>query len=511
MPLKRKELLATLQVHGDEPVYSYAIVRGRAIIESGQAQPQELANLRVSRKRYALLCPDAVLSNTTVTVPSKNKKVIDLLVRRNIDQDIHLGSGYTLLHHKTGEQEDKSDFDYLAISAKDMAWVQEHIPINDAPVQNIGLVEHAISALIYRACKDPVIAFWAKDNKLLGLLLVNNRILARRLSLVKNETLEIEFDEGLEITFEEDSNVHSHYKDALSTMHKQLSSIAKNNHNIEDYVPIALGDLVNELAKDALCLNDSSLDFTLPETQALSQSMIDLYQVGENNPSNEILLNPQLYGLSYVSPTFNLCPNDYQHQVRAFNIGYYTAPAVALLGALLFCSAVFTGYNSSQQRNQLQNEIVQLAPNIQDINTRAPNSTALKKLSQTTQLLKKEQLLLRTDNFLNWVSRIFVGHARITALYIAPEQDKRKHRASAGRGSPAKPKATGRYKVSIEANIDARYAKSKMTAENLVWALGLRSEIIESAFHFDADLTSQPKGRLSVSFIATAKDFLELR
>lgn len=501
MPLNRKELLATLEVHGDEPLYHYAIVRGNTIIESGQAQPHELASMRVSKQRYALLCPDAVFGSTTVTVPSKNSKIIDLMVRRNVDQDIHLGSDYTLLHNITNTEDGKSDFDYLAVSANDTTWINDHIHIDRVPVQNICLVEQAICALIHRACKDPVIAFWAKDNKLIGLLLANNQILARRLSHIKTESLNIEFDTGLELEFEDDNETHSHYKDALNTMHNQLSSIAKNNHYIEDYIPIALGDLLDE----------KGLDLDPPESQALAQSIMALYKIDENNTAlNEALRNPQLYGLSHVSSAFNLCPIEYQHQVRSFNIGFYTAPAFALVGGLLLCSAAFTGYNNYEHRSQLEDEITRLTPSIDKINSRAPNAAKIKELKQTTQLLKREQLLLRTDNFLNWVSHIFLGHAKITSLYISPEKEKRKQKTPTKRKS-VNQQPSGRYKVSIEADINSQYAKGKMTAENLVWALGLRSEIVESSFRFDAELTSQPKGQLSVSFIAQAKDFLELR
>jgi hypothetical protein len=503
----------------------YVILKGKKIIDSAQCSPEQLPSLPGGQRYFSILSNLAYFERSEITAPKAN--MLEISARRFIDSESIFNEPYRLRYNVTSQSESRFTTDILALPEVDYKTEIKDLAIEEHPVTSLYTVESSIAALIKEVTDKVVIIFWARNESFLSLLVENGSVLFKRSDRVNHEA-----------DFTEETGQNK-YEKLISSGQRDIEMSARQivRNDVERF--ICLGDLVDADLKQ-------TWDIALPNgngkassdkdektaSEKLEQDLLALFDAqGTSVHDKEILCQPELYGLTYVNPAFNLLDSNYRQTVKSHSTIIPFIFLMYIAGIILLGMGGFNFYeaSSSYEKFDKQKKIIRIK--VTELSSHIPSHKTLDTLQTIIDYSEKEKNELRIDRFLAWLTKETPDGILITSLEIKTINDAvQKAMPSAdpfgrgggggggGGGTPnmfaPKDDAGGAdennkktFEITLACDIDGNYEEAKNLSIDYVKKLSKKSNLSESSFEYLPYTSRRGKAILTSTMNANPQDF----
>ncbi len=461
--MSNKELLlAILPGEEGETAARYACVNGRRIAETGEGVPAHSGG----PMRVSVFSLDSYFEQ--VDLAAASEKLLPLVARRHVDAEMVFDdSSYRLRSRSRSKRERVIAADIAAIPDQDLEQATSLLPMRQRPCVQMVPVELAIAALVHKATPEPVMVFWEKGGILISLLVAAGMVQTRMRERVSDDNRDViigRAEAGLK------------------------ASANRAGEKREVFLTLFLGDLCGSRAENAE-----------KAVQALEKKVARLYRGGRKTARDDVLRNPELYGLPFVGEEWNFLEADYRKQVLAWR---YARPAAALAGTAGVVIGLYGGLLHLQSlgiASEFDQRRTGLSASMAEFERIRPSDEAMASVRNRLQLQHQSLSEVRLDRMLDWLTHLVPEGVAISALEMKPVPlPRQRSGATVGHYPPGqKPFEVKMEIVLAETVLDAAEA----TAAEVVRRLSQRLKMVDSRLQVPAP---EPGVRRNVVLVVRA-------
>ncbi|MDZ4202948.1 MAG: hypothetical protein U1C96_12475 [Gallionella sp.] len=422
-----KQLLVTLVDSAGALRARYVLMSGRRVLSKGECAPGDLPHAGEARATF--FSRGSYFDRAEVE--ARNMRTLPFQARRVIEAALAFNEPFKVRYAATETNAGLQRLDLAAAPDVDIRAAMELLPLQTVPFTRLTLAENAIAALVALETDEPAAVLWMRDNVLVGLLVENGVVLSRSMDRPMPGA-------------EDDLNAR------LERVQHAVEVAARRLFQSRD---VTLTLMMGEL-----------LSLRVPGSDAPSRSLENRMTKRFSGGENEVLLWPELYGLSAVPACYSLLESNYQEEAQASRYASTLGLALSLLGVvgLIAASVLYFNLRVTQETFQTRNAKLE-----------AEYASVRQKLPSPEQLAAMEQRLrmqagltdFRVDDFLSWVSQVTPEGALVRALSVT--------KAAAPAGQPA----AGGLVMTIEWEVSGDYASVEQLTSGLLISLGERTTL----------------------------------
>ena len=503
-------MLRTATAYGTHPV-AFAVVSGRKVLAQGQAAIDEMVNTDGHSMRLSLDSPANLTERLRVRALSK--RFAPVLVQRHLTDNGTFTERFRVRSRVNWVRQGEAEVDVLAMLEDDAELAHELLPSVTRPLTHLLTAEAAVAALVGAVTSTPVLVHWWQTGGLRTLGVRDGRVVWQRMQSFNVG----QGDLGQWKTLLDAATSTAPLE--FSGAHGQVLRLGKGPW-------VSDGDWASNGSRDLVT-----------KLQGLFQGV----------SGNEVLLQPELYGLAFATPSESLIVNGYRQRVMAWHFAPWVAGTVATVGALLLGVGLWWHSQAANTLAELQQEQVSLAAESQALQKLKPPAEAVTALRSAAWRETALGANLRADRFLKELltqipSGVQVKELRISRNGTAAERvrvvdgqpvlqadasDPGKRKTQVAKRDVAKgvqPVAdtgftngtpqrsmpvAGEPSFLVELNIvvPGSYAQAKLKAEALAERLTLLGRLNDTQLTFEDTIKGEPGARLKTKLNIAAGAF----
>jgi hypothetical protein len=514
----------TATAYGTHPV-RYAVLSGRKVLLQGQGAIDEMAQQGGQSMRLSVDSPANLTERLRLRALSR--RFVPVLVQRHLTDSGTFTERFRVRSRMNWLRQGEAEVDVLAMLEDDAELAHELLPSRERPLTHLLTAEAAVAALVGAVTQASVLVHWWHVGGLRSLGVREGRVVWQRVQSFNVSAGNLgsgELDGGKWKTLL-DAAVRSAPLE-FSGLHGHVIRLGNGPWvNAGEWASNGSRELVVKL-------------------QALFQGL----------PGNEVLLQPELYGLAFASPRESLIVNGYRQRVMAWHVAPTLAATASLLGVVLLGAGLWWHTQAQQTLAALQQEQSTLQAQAQALQKLKPPAEAVTALRSAAWRETALGANLRADRFLKeMLSQIPVGvqvqsltitrnGAAAERVRVADGQPVLQAKAGAGNGRKAQlarkkdsakdPDAVSlqpagfadgftsgtplrrmpvagepSFQVDLNIVVPGSYASAKLKAESLAERLTLMGRLSDTQLTFEDTATGTPGARLKTRLTIAAGAF----
>ena len=481
----------------------YAVLNGRKVLQQSECSLSQLQSLGGRDIRASFFSRSAYFGRSQAQ--TENKRLATVVARRFIDSEMLFTDPYRLRLTTRLVSENEVHLKLMAAAEVDCIRLEDSLPLENQPVSLATLEEAAIAALVAKATVEPVLVLYARAERFLSLIVENGEVRQRRLENI---------NPGDMVAAEAAAQrAEMLVGNAMAGEFAAGGEAAK-----EAATKIYLGEL-----RPLASLPAAVRDYVSRELEKKMAAQIK---------GADALLEPELFGLSFVSRKWNFLENEQAQNAFSWQAAFPIS--LVLLGGALIMGLLAVADMASTARisSQIENDQRRLISERDSLAKRVPTEQELDGFKEFTELLKRRSEQVRVDRLLSWVSRELPPGITITSfqMYLQGDVQAERQMQTAGASAtgenmlskffgsdtaskvdPAQPaeqpkvaRQPGVYTVRLELNLPGTYTTVESLAAETIRHLSPKLSFVQSQLSFDA---AKNRAQLISELTANAEDF----
>lgn len=355
----------TASAYGTHPV-RYAVLSGRKVLSQGQGAIDEMAQQEGQSLRLSLDSPANLTERMRLRALSR--RFVPVLVQRHLTDSGTFTERFRVRSHVNWLRQGEAEVDVLAMLEDDAELAHELLPSQERPLTHLLTAEAAVAALVGAVTPSAVLVHWWLAGGLRTLGVREGRVIWQRVQ---------SFSVG------QSAAVSGQWKTLLdaATSTAPLEFSGTHGHVLR------LGN--GPWVKEGEWASNGSRDLML-KLQGLFQGL----------SGDEVLLQPELYGLAFASPRESLIVNGYRQRVMAWHWAPAVAISSALVGAVLLGAGLWWHVQAQRSLTVLQQEQRSMVLESQALDKLKPPAEAVTALRSAAWRETALGANLRADRFL---------------------------------------------------------------------------------------------------------------
>lgn len=378
--------------YGTHPV-RYAVLNGRKVLAQGQAAVDEMAQQAGQSLRLSVDSPANLTERMRLRALSR--RFVPVLVQRHLTDSGTFTERFRVRSRVNWLRQGEAEVDVLAMLEDDAELAHELLPSRERPLTHLLTAEAAVAALVGAVTQSAVLVHWWHVGGLRSLGVREGRVIWQRVQSFNVSAGDLGAGGAADLSA-------GKWKTLLDAAVRTAPMEFAGPH--AQVIRLGNGPWVSQ----GEWASNGSRELVL-KLQALFQGL----------PGQEVLLQPELYGLAFASPTESLIVNGYRQRVMAWHV----APALSALTALAGVALLGVGlwwHTQAQQRMaevQLQQRSVQAeALALQQLKPPAEAVLALRSAAWRETALGAN---LRADRFLKELLGEIPAGVRLQSVNIS--------------------------------------------------------------------------------------------
>lgn len=355
----------TATAYGTHPV-RYAVLSGRKLLQHGQGVIDEMAQKDGRSMRLSLDSPANLTERLRVRALSR--RFVPVLVQRHLTDNGTFTERFRVRSRVNWLRQGEAEVDVLAMLEDDAELAHELLPARDRPLTHLLTAEGAVAALIGAVTSAAVLVHWWHSGGLRTLGVREGRVIWQRAQ---------SFNVG--------------QGDAATGKWKTLLDAATS------MAPLEFSGAHGQVLRLGNGPWVSEGEWASQGSRDLVVKLLALFQ---GLGGNEVLLQPELYGLAFATPSQSLIVNGYRQRVMAWHWAPAVAATAGAVGALLLGLGLWWHTQAQQSFALLQQEQVQLAADSLALDKLKPPAEAVTALRSAAWRETALGANLRADRFL---------------------------------------------------------------------------------------------------------------
>ena len=504
----------TASAYGTHPV-RYAVLSGRKVLSQGQGAIDEMAQQAGQSLRLSLDSPANLTERMRLRALSR--RFVPVLVQRHLTDSGTYTERFRVRSHVNWLRQGEAEVDVLAMLEDDAELAHELLPSQERPLTHLLTAEAAVAALVGAVTSAAVLVHWWHVGGLRTLGVREGRVVWQRVqsfSVAQGDTAPAQWKTLLDAAT-------STAPLEFSGAHGQVLRLGK-------------GPWVNE----GEWASNGSRELVL-KLQGLFQGL----------SGNEVLLQPELYGLVFASPSESLIVNGYRQRVMAWHWAPAVAASSALVGLLLLGVGLWWHTQAQRSLAVLQQEQRSMQAEAQALQKLKPPAEAVTALRSAAWRETALGANLRADRFLKELLTEIPTGVQVTSLNISRNGAAAERvrvadgqpvlQANAGNANPRKAQLAKKdtpaagvqpaalsdgftagtpqrrmpvagepsFQVDLDIVVPGTYATAKLKAESLAERLTLMGRLSDTQLTFEDAPTGMPGARLKTRLTIAAGAF----
>ena len=513
----------TATAYGTHPV-RYAVLSGRKVLEHGQGAIDEMDQQGGQSLRLSLDSPANLTERLRLRALSR--RFVPVLVQRHLTDSGTFTERFRVRSRVNWLRQGEAEVDVLAMLEDDAELAHELLPTRERPLTHLLTAEAAVAALVGAVTQAAVLVHWWHVGGLRSLGVREGRVIWQRVQSFNIQSGDVgtgDLGAGKWKTW---------LDSAVRTAPLEFSGL--HGHVIR------LGN--GPWASEGEWASNGSRELVL-KLQALFQGL----------PGNEVLLQPELYGLAFASPRESLIVNGYRQRVMAWHVAPALAATASLLGVVLLGAGLWWHTQAQQTLAGLKQEQLGMQAQAQALQKLKPPPEAVMALRSAAWRETALGANLRADRFLKEMLTQIPAGVQVQSLTItrngaaaervrvADGQPVLQANAGAGNGRKAQlakkdsakdPGAVSlqpagfvdgftsgtplrrmpvagepSFQVDLNIVVPGSYASAKLKAENLAERLTLMGRLTDTQLTFEDTAAGTPGARLKTRLNIAAGAF----
>ncbi len=451
---KKELLLSVVPGAEGELTVQHAVIRGGRVGDTGEGIPAAMSGAM----RVSLFSLESYFEQ--VDLAAASVKLLPLVARRHVDTELVFDDAlYRLRARARSRGERTIAADIAAMPEHDLEAAVAMLPLEERPCLQMVPLELSIAALVHKATAEPVMVFWEKGGVLISMLVSAGMVQARMRERV---------------TATDRATIIARAESSLK------ANASRSGDNREVFLALYLGDLV-----------DQERENREKAVQALEKKLSRLYRTGRKAPQDDVLRNPELYGLPYVNGEWSFLDSEYQTRVLSWRFARPAAAAAAVAGITV---ALYGGVQHLQAlmlASDFDQRSHQLSASLAEFEQVRPSDEAMTAVRNRLQIQQQSLSEVRLDRMLDWLTHLVPDSMSISALEMAPAPMPRQRTQSVPVQYAAghKPFDVKMEIVLAETELDAAEA----SAAQLVRQLSQRLNMVDSRLQVPAPEPGIPR------------------
>jgi hypothetical protein len=370
-------------LYGTHPV-RFAVLSGKVILEVGSGSADDLANQSGSALRMSLDSPANV--SERLRVRALARRFVPILVQRYLTDNGIFTERFRSRSRVAWLRQGEAEVDVHAMLEDDAELAQGLLPNAERPLTHLITADAAVAGLVRAVTPEPVLVHWWHKGSLRSLGVRNGSVAWQRVQPLGESVAQAE--EGV-------------WKPMLDS----AGASAPDEFNGPNCAVIRLGSGPWAAAGD--WSNSSSRE--------LVQKINGLFKGAE---TDQVLLQPDLFGLAFADRHQNLIVNGYRQRVVAWHLAPVVASVAGVAGAVLLGLGIFWQSQANQRISALQLNVLTLVAQNKVVDTQRPPAEAVAALSSAAWRETAMGVDLRADHFLNELLAQIPADAQVLKINI---------------------------------------------------------------------------------------------
>lgn len=482
----------------------YAVMDGRKVVQHSDCGLLQIQSLGGRDVRVGFFSRSAYFGRSQAQ--TENKRLATVVARRFIDGEMLFTDPYRLRLTTRLVSENEVRLKLMAAGEIDCIRLEDALPLDTQPISLATLEEAAIAALVAKATVEPVLVLFARAERFLSLVVEDGEVRQRRLENIEPGDMVA-------------AEAAAQRAEMLVGSAMAGEFVAGGDAAKEAALKIYLGDL-----RPLAALPTGARDYVARELEKKIAAQIK---------GADALLEPELFGLAFVSRKWNFLEEEQAHKARAWQVAFPVS-MLTIAGALVFGFMAFADLaGTARLGDQLQNDQKRLVADRDALMQHVPQGKELERFNELTSLLKRRSEQVRVDRLLAWMTRELPAGITISSvqMYLQGDSEAAAQAQTAGgagggggmfatffgSGSSGKEeeetkkaqqkqpvRQPGTYVVRMELNLPGSYTAVEELAAETIRHLSPKLHFVRSQLAFDA---ANNKGQLVSELTANAEDF----
>ena len=355
----------TATAYGTHPV-RYALLSGRKVLTHGQGAIDEMAEKDGHAMRLSLDSPANLTERLRVRALSR--RFVPVLVQRYLTDNGTFTERFRVRSRVNWLRQGEAEVDVLAMLEDDAELAHELLPAKDRPLTHLLTAEAAVAALIGAVTSSAVLVHWWHAGGLRTLGVREGRVIWQRVQSFSVAQGDVAANQWKTLLDAATSTAPLEF----SGTHGQVLRLGKGPWMTE-------GEWASNGSRDLVL-----------KLQGLFQGL----------HGNEVLMQPELYGLAFATPSESLIVNGYRQRVMAWHWAPAIAASAGLVGAVLLATGTWWHLQAQQSLALLQQEQMVVTAQSQALDKLKPPAEAVTALRSAAWRETALGANLRVDRFL---------------------------------------------------------------------------------------------------------------
>lgn len=381
----RRRLLVSLEDQGVAGFQARYVILGAndKVLASGQCEPASLPSS--GHARVALYASGAYFEQ--LELEARKLTALPFRVRRHVKESLVFNESFRARYFKRRVGTEHYWVDIVAADEVLLRGVSNTLSMHDTPYTRMVLVETAIAGLVNRVTAEPVRVFWMRSGDLLGLLVEKGKVVGRST------------DYASSVSDVDDLAAR------LTRLNEAVSTVAHRAFTGRD---IVLQLQLGELLEHGL-MEDKHQDLSRSIEQAIGKLF-------SGATEQDVLRNPELYGLAHVQSCYSLLEDGYQQEAQGSIYGSVVGRLLVACGVVLMVVAALAVSSWQNVEVEYANRNASLTSEYAVLKSELPSPEQLEVL--TRLFSESRTALFRADAFLAWISHITPEHGVVKSLEV---------------------------------------------------------------------------------------------
>lgn len=382
-----KKLLVTMSradtLYGTHPV-RYAVVRGRQVLRLGQGAADSLANQAASSLRLSLDSPANV--SERLRVRALARRFVPVMVQRHLTDSGTFTDRFRSRSQVAWLRQGEAEVNVHAMLEDDAELAQTLVQASARPLTHLVTADAAVAALIRAVTPGAVLVHWWHGSSLRSLGVRDGSVAWLRVQPLGATPAPTD-----------------------ATHWKPLLDSAGAN------APAEFSGASGQVVRLGGGPWTATGEWSNKEGAALVPRLTSLFKGGE---PNQVLLQPELFGLAFANRHNNLIVNGYRQRVAAWYGAPVAAAAAGLAGAVLLALGLWWQAQADQRSAAVKFGLQTLAAQNQALSAQSPPAGAVAALRSAVWRETALGVNLRVDHFLNELLAQMPNDAQVTQIKI---------------------------------------------------------------------------------------------
>ncbi len=504
----------TASAYGTHPV-RYAVLSGRKVLSQGQGAIDEMAQQEGQSMRLSVDSPANLTERLRLRALSR--RFVPVLVQRHLTDSGTFTERFRVRSRVNWLRQGEAEVDVLAMLEDDAELAHELLPSHERPLTHLLTAEAAVAALVGEVTSSAVLVHWWLAGGLRTLGVREGRVVWQRVQSFSVWQGDVAPGQWKTLLDAATSTAPLEF----SGTHGQVLRLGKGPW-------VSEGDWASNGSRDLVL-----------KLQALFQGL----------PGNEVLLQPELYGLAFAPASESLIVNGYRQRVMAWHWAPAVAASSALVGVLLLGAGGWWHVQAQRSLAVLEQQQRTLVAESQALQKLKPPAEAVAALRSAAWRETALGANLRADRFLSELlsqipagvqvvslnisrngaaaERVRVADGQPVLLANAKSTSPRKSQLAKTDKPPAgvQPASVSdgftdgtpqrrmpvagepSFQVDLNIVVPGTYASAKLKAEALAERLTLMGRLSDTQLTFEDSATGTPGARLKTRLTIAAGAF----